>query len=85
MAIDALCGAVFCCLLLWSSMGLCKGWHDTVHTISKIPFSLVTYDGDSVVNDASSLPLGLAHASVRIPLYQASSLGRFILLLPDSF
>lgn len=85
MAIDALCGAVFCCLLLRSSMGLCKGWHDTVHTISKIPFSLVTYDGDSVVNDASYLPLGLAHASVRIPLYQASSLGRFILLLPDSF
>lgn len=67
MAIEALCGTEFCCLLLQSSMELCKGWRDTVHTISKIPFSLVIHDGDSVVNNASSLPLGLAHASVRIP------------------
>lgn len=82
MAVDGLCGAVCFFSVLWNcAKGSMTQYSPEVNSL----FFLVTLDGNTVVNDASSLPLGLVHASFRIPLYQAFSLGRFSLLLLVSF
>lgn len=85
MAIDGLYWAVFCCLLLQSSMELCKEWHDTVLTISKFLSHWWHLMGTVLwMMPAHSLLAWLILVS-GFPLYQAFSLGRFILLLLVSF